>query len=228
MKNKKRQIASAILVLSFVCMMSLSAIAGVSDSVKIESWGNAVQKYVDNPMGENDTVKQSLAPADNVIILPQIEIDQAKDFYISAGYSDAEAQEAAIAYVKEINTLYQEAIKHGYAVTDDEISAHIEQMKVDFQTAENKDEIYDFINSFENEEAYWDFQFEMLKKDLPIQRYVADKENEYINRNTPNNLSAGANSVEYSDKVLEIQEEWVEQFEVIKDDAENRYEYKIE
>lgn len=160
--------------------------------------------------------------------MPQIEIDQAKDFYISAGYSDAEAQEAAIAYVKEINTLYQEAIKHGYAVTDDEISAHIEQMKVDFQNAENKDEIYDFINSFENEEAYWDFQFEMLKKDLPIQRYVADKENEYINRNTPNNLSASANSVEYSDKVLEVQEEWVDQFEAIKDDAENRYEYKIE
>ena len=39
-----------------------------------------------------------------------------------------------------------------------------------------REEIYNFINSFENEDAYWKFQFEMLKKDLPIQKYVSDKE----------------------------------------------------
>ena len=130
--------------------------------------------------------------------------------------------------MKEINTLYQEALKNGYAVTDDEIAAHIEQMKLDFQVAENRDEIYEFISSFENEQAYWDFQFEMLRKDLPIQRYVADKEKEFIRGNDSSNSSIASNDAVYFDSVLEAQDEWVDQFEAMKDEAEEKYEYIVE
>ncbi len=228
MRRIKKQIISAVFVICFICIVSLSAIAGVSDSVKITSWGNEVQKYAIDSIEENEAVMQSLTPTDDKIILPQIEINQAKDFYLSAGYSDTEAEETAFIYVKEINTLYQEALKNGYAVTDDEIAAHIEQMKLDFQVAENRDEIYEFISSFENEQAYWDFQFEMLRKDLPIQRYVADKEKEFIRGNDSSNSSIASNDAVYFDSVLEAQDEWVDQFEAMKDEAEEKYEYIVE
>ena len=162
------------------------------------------------------TVVESLKPVkDNKIILPEIEINQAKDFYIAAGYEEKGASDLAVKYVKDINTLYQEAIKNGYNVTDDEILAHIEQMKKEFEVAENKDEIDDFIDKFENEDAYWKFQFEMLKKDLPIQKYVSEKERNYISKNMPIN------------EVSEYIGDNTSADEIMKESIESNYSYII-
>ena len=144
----KKRIVSCMLILGVIWIMTVASTkAEISSFDKIENWGNSVQKYVVNPIGENSAVVESLKPVkDNKIILPEIEINQAKDFYIAAGYEEKGASDLAVKYVKDINTLYQEAIKNGYNVTDDEILAHIEQMKKEFEVAENKDEIDDFID----------------------------------------------------------------------------------
>ena len=225
----KRRIIPVILVFSFVCILSRSAMAEPSSLDKVKTWGDSVQKYVTNPIEEDTAVIQSLEVAkNNEIILPKVEIEQAKDFYIAAGYEEKEASELAVTYVKEINTLYQEAIKNGYTVTEDEISAYIEQMKKQFKSAENKEEIYNFINSFENEDAYWKFQFEMLKKDLPIQKYVSDKEKNFIDASIPNNTSTRTiDNSEYADKIMEAQEKWIDEFENMKDTAESNYSYTV-
>lgn len=226
----KKQIISSFIVLCLVSMLSVAAVASQSDTDKVETWGRNVQMYVTNPIEEDPAVIQSLEETvNNEVILPQVEISQAKDFYISAGYEESEAADLAFTYVKDINTLYQEAIKNGYMVSDDEISAYLEQLKIDFQTAENKDEIYRFINSFESEEAYWNFQFEMFRKDLPIQKYVSDMEKEFINaRISKESNSRSYSEQEYADEFMEAQDEWVTQFENIKDEAENSYNYTVE
>lgn len=221
----KKQIISVFLVFGLVCMLFISAMETNSNSSKVELWGEAVQEYVTSPIGEDAAVLRSLDVAvDNKITLPQIEINQAKDFYIIAGYGESEAYELAITYVKEINALYQEAIKNGYTVTEDEISAYLEQLKTEFNSAGNSEEIYSFINSFESEEEYWNFQFEMLKKDLPIQKYVAAMESEFVNASISNVPATET----YDATSEEVQGEWERQFENMKDIVKTSYSYSIE
>ena len=226
----KKRIVSCMLILGVIWIMTVASTkAEISSFDKIENWGNSVQKYVVNPIGENSAVVESLKPVkDNKIILPEIEINQAKDFYIAAGYEEKGASDLAVKYVKDINTLYQEAIKNGYNVTDDEILAHIEQMKKEFEVAENKDEIDDFIDNFENEDAYWKFQFEMLKKDLPIQKYVSEKERNYISKNMPiNEVSEYIGDNTSADEIMKVQEKWDSEFEIMKESIESNYSYII-
>ncbi len=227
----KKKIMSILGILSLIVVLSMTAIAERDVVSKSKSWGESIQEYVVNPIGENTAVLKSLKKVEenNKVILPQIEIEQAKAFYVVAGYEEKEALDLAVSYVKDINTLYQEAIKNGYSVTEEEILKHLEELKEEFQIAENKEEIFGFINSFESEEEYWAFQFEMFKKDLPIQKYVAAKEKSFMNEKLPNHLKIKSYSQqEYAEKVLEIQEEWNIEFESMKKEAESCYSYIIE
>ena len=138
---------------------------------------------------------------------------------MTSGYEEKEAEELAIQYVKEINVLYQEAIANGFTVTDEEIQEHLDQLKKQYETAENKDEIYAFMNKFENEQAYWDFQFEIFKKDLPIQKYNAAREQEFIEEQTVN---------DNPDEMLKAQDEWTDEFQDMKEDAIEEYDFTIE
>ena len=211
----KKRIVSCMLILGVIWIMTVASTkAEISSFDKIENWGNSVQKYVVNPIGENSAVVESLKPVkDNKIILPEIEINQAKDFYIAAGYEEKGASDLAVKYVKDINTLYQEAIKNGYNVTDDEILAHIEQMKKEFEVAENKDEIDDFIDKFENE---------------PIQKYVSEKERNYISKNMPiNEVSEYIGDNTSADEIMKVQEKWDSEFEIMKESIESNYSYII-
>ncbi|MCH1982098.1 hypothetical protein MCG98_05910 [Ruminococcus sp. OA3] len=226
----KKRIISILLMVSLLAVTSITAMASQSDIAVTKNWGHALQKYVDNQTESDNVIAKSLEETeDNTIILPQSEIDIAKEFYTVAGYGENEALQLAIDYVKEINTLYQEAIKNGYAVTEEDIMNHLDQMKVEFRSATNKEEIYSFINEFDSEQAYWDFQFEMFKKDLPIQRYNADIEKAFFETNILYDESIeNYSEEEYSDTMLELEEDWLEEFENMKNIAENEYSYIIE
>lgn len=101
-------------------------------------------------------------------------------------------------------------------------------MKKEFEVAENKDEIDDFIDKFENEDAYWKFQFEMLKKDLPIQKYVSEKERNYISKNMPiNEVSEYIGDNTSADEIMKVQEKWDSEFEIMKESIESNYSYII-
>mgnify|MGYP002512313541 CR=1 FL=1 len=216
----KKRIISALCVAIAGLVVIPAAASNDPDISTTDEWGENIQEYVDVIDGNDETIEKSLVTADDgEIILPQTEIDMAKDFYLTSGYEEKEAEELAIQYVKEINVLYQEAIANGYTVTDEEIQEHLDELKKQYETAENKDEIHAFMSKFENEQAYWDFQFEMLKKDLPIQKYNAAREQEFIEEQTVNdNL----------DEKLKAQEEWEDEFESQKEDAVEEYDFSIE
>lgn len=211
-----------------VCLLGVLVYADCNDDMSaVDEWGNSIQGYVDAIAGHDDSMEESLKMAKGKeIILPQIEIDMAKDFYISSGYEEKEAEKYAVQYVKEINVLYQEAIANGFTVSDQEIREQLEQSKVQYQTAENKEELQTFIDKFENEQAYWDFQFEMYKKDLPIQKYNAAREQDFIEEKQRAIEKAQVFAISPEEK-KEIQEEWENVFNKEKEASVKEYVYTI-
>lgn len=192
---------------------------GFSIVQTICNWGDSIQKYADKVDGGDKAIEKSLKPAvDGRIVLPQTEIDMAADFYLISGYGEKEAKELALEYVKEVNALYQEAIANNYTVTDQEIEDFLEEQKQQYEQAENKEEVYVFMDRFENEQAYWEFQAEIYKKDLPIQKYNAASEREFIEGQMANSGMDGS----------VIQEKWEDEFSKRKAEAVEKYEFVVE
>lgn len=95
----------------------------------------------------------------------------AVEFYRMQGMSEEEAKEQAIAYLKERDQLYEEAVKAGYDVTDSEVEAYLEELKQTFYHADNSEDAMTVMEQFDSEEDYWKYEFEVYKKDLPIIKY---------------------------------------------------------
>lgn len=183
------------------------------------NWGDSIQKYADKIDGGDKAIEKSLKPAvDGRIVLPQTEIDMAADFYLISGYGEKEAKELALEYVKEVNALYQEAIANNYTVTDQEIEEFLEEQKRQYEQAENKEEVYAFMGRFENEQEYWEFQAEIYKKDLPIQKYNAAREREFMEEQISDGSADG----------LEFQEKWEDEFNKQRAEAVEKYEFVVE
>ena len=95
----------------------------------------------------------------------------AVEFYRMQGMSEEEAKEQAIAYLKERDQLYEEAVKAGYDVTDSEVEAYLEELKQTLYHADNSEDVMAVMEQFDSEEDYWKYEFEVYKKDLPIIKY---------------------------------------------------------
>ena len=48
----------------------------------------------------------------------------------------------------------------------------MEELKKYITTSDNKDDAYAVMNSFKSDQEYWDYEFNVYQKDLPIQKYV--------------------------------------------------------
>ena len=56
---------------------------------------------------------------------------------------------------------------------------NLEELKQFINQSENKEDAMAIIEQFDSEEDYWNYEFEVYKKDLPIQKYMAAKEKEF-------------------------------------------------
>lgn len=155
-------------------------------------------------------------------VVTQDEVAQAKDFYIISGLSETEAEEKAASYMMELEAMYLKAIHAGYSVTDDEVSTYIDTLKEMTASAENKDDVQKLISQFDSEEAYWDYQLEVYKKNLPIQNYVSDLQKQFYENNA-DTLIAEKEINEEGD----ISGEWETYFEQFKLDAVEEEDYAI-
>lgn len=150
------------------------------------------------------------AKGKNAIVLEK-DVQKATDFYISAGMSEKEAREQAEEYMMQYEAMYYQAIHAGFEVTDDEVRCYINELKNAVETANNRIEIRAVIEQFESEEAYWEYEFEIYKKSLPIQQYVKELEKEYSEKIILNDTS----------------DDWNKEFENIKRDAVQKEKYKV-
>ena len=115
----------------------------------------------------------------------------------------------------EYEAMYNKAIQSGFQVTDNEVKSYIEELKNEVEKATNRDEVLAVINQFESEDAYWEYEFEVYKKSLPIQNYVRSLETSY-KENTGFSRSI-------SDEDLE--QTWADEFESIKQQAVQNEKY---
>ena len=148
-------------------------------------------------------------------VITNKEVEQAIAFYDTFGMSAEEARKQAILYVEEREALYQQAIEAGYTVTDKEVYDYLEELKQFINQSENKEDAMAIIEQFDSEEDYWNYEFEVYKKDLPIQKYMAAKEKEF------KEVAPQAKSIN------EIEEEWQEYYEQIKAQAVENEEFKV-
>ena len=117
---------------------------------------------------------------------------------------DGQAAKDADNEIKQYNALYAAAVKNGYSVTDEQVQAYIEDMKLQLESVDNSEDIQDVIDQFDSEDDYWAYEFTVYQKQLPIQNYVSALNDEY-------NEKAVDSSSE------EAQEEWDTYFENLKD-----------
>lgn len=147
----------------------------------LEEWGRCLAQSArerSDSAYSMDGEEAVYAVGENATVLCR-DIEQAKEYYIISGLGEGKAEKRAIKQVYEREALYQEALKNGYSVTDEEIEEYLRQMRENVETAENKEEIQVIIKQFPTEESYWEYEFFVYEKNLPIEKYVQDKMADY-------------------------------------------------
>ena len=210
MKTNKKVIISILGILLFLLIcFSIPLLKTESSNIfKFAEWG----KYLS---GFSNVEKNSSLPNDTLMVgtygvITKSDVAQAKQFYILKGLSESDAETEALQHTKEREALYQAAIRNGFTVTDKEVYSYLDELKKTIDQADNKEDAYAIIDQFESEDAYWNFEFTVYKKDLPIQKYVSSLEQSYNQgKLTDTNNSIDANA-EKSDNG------WVNDFEQLK------------
>lgn len=208
--NKRNRIILILVSLVLFVLLGIGALA-VADIPVMEKWGATLEKRAKTgpdklyAVGKNGKVLQK-------------EIDQAKRFYILSGVNESDAEETSKDYMLKREALYQAAIKNGYTVTDEEIQSYLDEVKEFAQKADNKEDMQSVINQFDSVQAYWEYEFEVYKKNLPIQKYLEDmeevfKKNQSLKRD--NDVDLETEWANYLERLKsELMQE--ENFEIVK------------
>lgn len=213
MNKKAKYIVGAASLLLILCVGG-NIYAKQSGVSLMESWGKILNKSYKDTQARNNM--QVYAEGENGIVLVS-DIEQAKEFYMLSGMNEKEAEKEAVDYAYKREALYQAAIASGYSVTDEEVRAYLEELKELAKTAGNKEEVDAAIKQFPSEEEYWDFEFTVYQKNLPIQNYVKDLEKTFME------------TAQYSEdgKGEDLQAAWIEQLESIKTQLSEKENFQV-
>ena len=171
---RKKCIQSAIVIV-FMGILVMNVKEPVtedkSQTEMFSEWGSILSQNIDSNNEEAAAVEfyrmQEIAQAR----AERAEKAALSSYFKQQGMSEEEAKEQAIAYLKERDQLYEEAVKAGYDVTDSEVEAYLEELKQTLYHADNSEDVMAVMEQFDSEEDYWKYEFEVYKKDLPIIKY---------------------------------------------------------
>lgn len=209
---KKRKMVVFVVIALLMMAVALPTMAEGSDSLFFVKWGSKLNQYANS--GQNMKSSDIYAKGKRAVVLKD-DIQQATDFYILAGMNETEARSEAEKYMLEREAMYQKAISEGYAVSDQEVYNYLNELKQIINQADNKSEADAIINQFDTEEDYWEYQFNVYKKNLPIQKYVADLEIDYFQKSS---FTRGTQAAE---------DGWILYFEAFKKNVSNSESYKL-
>lgn len=154
------------------CMSDVSAEDSKVDntSEKISSVAEIEKEYAENLESDSDEIA---AKGKNIVIYKS-ELDLLTDKAVAiGGTSEEEAREYELNYLIKRETLYYNAQKNGYNVTDNQVKEYIDEQKELLNNVEGADDFLHYINSLGmTVDEYWDSQFESTKKDLLISDYL--------------------------------------------------------
>lgn len=176
LSKKIKVIISSVTMLVIVLILSIPVLAQSKADSLMSAWGNILKGHANNETAqENDIYAKGVSAT-----ITKEEVQQATEFYLLSGdMSEQEAREKAISYSEKREALYEEAIQNGYSVTDEEVWSYLDELKEFITTSDNKDDAYAVINSFNSEQEYWDYEFRVYQKDLPIQKFNKDLQAQY-------------------------------------------------
>ena len=210
MKNQTKTTLSAAAVLFIMLALSVSAFADSQTSGFLKEWGKTLRA---NTTGIPD--KDVYALGRNTVLTKK-DIEQATQFYTLSGMDPQKAKETAVEYVAQREALYHTAIENGYAVTDEEVWDYLEELKATIQNADNREDALAVIDQFDTEEDYWNYEFTVYQKNLPIQNYVKDLEQNFMQSSTYSNAPAD-----------QTEEAWQEYFNQLKDSYVLEEDYEV-
>ena len=108
----------------------------------------------------------------NNIAVSKAEVQQYTDFYLNNGESEENAQKLAEKDAMERNALYVAAIQNGYEVTEEDIDDWLKELRTMLEN-DTTGAYQSAMEGFESEDAYWEYEYEVYRVDLPIQNYVS-------------------------------------------------------
>lgn len=181
-----------------------------------EKWGQILAENAGKVQGISaySTNSELYAVGKNGTILKQ-DIEQAKEFYLISGLNEEDAQKEAVKYAYEREALYQEAVKNGYQITNEEIWSYLGELKDLLKDSENGEDAQKVMDQFDSEEAYWEYEFTVYQKDLPIQKYVAGKRDVFMDTAERDNKSFN-----------QAEEVWENYFETLKKELVEKENFK--
>lgn len=202
---KKSKLAAGIAAAALVAVLSVSAVYAGSKGKTIPAlWGDILKQSASESSNTQRTEDESLYAVGKDISIPMKEYEQVRDFYKLKGEDDELAAQDADKEIKQYNALYASAVKNGYSVTDEQVQDYLEDMKMQLETVDNREDIQDVIDQFDSEDDYWAYEFTVYRKQLPIQNYVSALNDAY-------NEKAADSSSE------EAKETWDDHFEKLKE-----------
>lgn len=200
--KKKLFLLCTVSIFIILCVYAVSA----SDTSFFKSWGDYLGSSNKSDNGESELY----AVGKDVVITVE-EIEQAKQFYILSGKTEKEALSLAVSYMEKYETMYYEATRNGYEATDEEIKAKVSEIKEMLETAEQSESMKQVMEGFESEDAYWQYEYEVYKKSLPIEKYRIKLEEEFFESNEYEQGSSDGQDVwiswyeEFQEKLAEKQ-----------------------
>lgn len=208
MKKKTKTVIGILGMLAVLSVFVIPALAqGKFDSFMV-NWGKTLKEH-----SENRDVKESdIYMKGKSASVTEADIKQGTDFYVLSGMDEEAAREEAIKYMMKREALYAEAVRNGYSVTDDEVRAYLEELKQTIASADNKEDVEAVIKGFGSEDEYWEYEFNVYKTDLPIQKYTKSLKVEYENNDISSEVQGiSVNSDEdFNDFFERYKEELVE------------------
>lgn len=180
MKNKAKIIIGILSISSLLLAFGMHVTAQSKEGSIMSAWGKILKVYSEN----EELEKPEIYMLGNSAQITEADIKQGTELFVLSGMDREQAREEAIKYAMKREALYEEAINNGYTVTDEEVRAYLEELKEAINSADNKEDALQVIKAFGSEKKYWDFEFEVYKKDLPIQKYVESLEAMYKAKDT--------------------------------------------
>ncbi len=205
--KKQYKIILAAAVISATSFLAVSASASSQEDTLMRRWGSILSELY---YSQQQEASQAALPQDeeifekgNQAVITADELNQAAEYYQLGGMSEKEALSEAADYTREREALYQQALKNGYDVTDQEVWDYLEQFKKETDEYSNGSIVDTMMNQFDSEEDFWNYEFTVYKKNLPIQNYVHDLEEAYRNGEADSEKSWETYFAEFKEKLAE-------------------------
>lgn len=204
---KKRGFIVGLLILLLVSFSALGSFALSDEATILAEVGKIFKEY---DINENNSDIYAQGKTGAVVTVDDIEM--ATDFYIKAGNTEENARKKAIDFMLEREALYQKAVSLGFTASDEEIRNCINELKNLVKTADNGDDIQYLIDQFESEEDFWDFEYKVYTKKLPILKYLESLKEDYYsseNLNSPNSNEKSNNAEDCAEYIESVKEKLV-------------------